>query len=278
MKKVIFATCITITTIVAQASSSQDFESSAIVNGTIILAQDGTVRNSVIDDEASYGKPITDMVRKAALQWRFHPIMRNGEPVLAKSSMHVRVVLTKTPDGNYSARIKGATFGEDHIITDTLRNAAGNEKIPPHYPQAAVHDRAQGTVYLALHVDRTGHVVEAVAEQVNLDSSTPDSGLQHYRQILADAALKAARKWSFLMPTTGELANQDSWTAHVPVNFSLNAESLRRNAVWQSYRPGPFTPAPWVDRPDKESTDAIADGAVQTDGAGPTLLTPIHHG
>jgi len=280
MKKAMFGALLAMATMVAQASSIKDIESSAVVSGTIVLAKDGTVQTAVIDDGAKYGQPIVDMVRKAALQWRFQPVLRHDEPVVAKSSMHVRVVLKKMPDGNYSARIKGATFGDSSTdSTDTLHNAEGNKRIPPKYPQAAIRGRVQGTVYLALRVDRNGRVVEAVAEQVNLGITGPDRVIKQYRAMLAESALKAARQWSYTIPTTGPLARQDSWTAHVPVNYALNVLGAPKpDRTWVSYVPGPYTPAPWVDKPDMNTADALADDAVRTDGAGPTLLSPFDHG
>lgn len=280
MKKALLGALLAIATTAVQASTAQDLESSTVIKGTIVLAKDGTVRTAVVDDADKYGQSIANLVRKTALQWRFQPVLRDGEPVLAKASMHVRVILKKMPDGNYNARVKGATFGDnDPNDTDTLHNSGDNKRIQPQYPGAAIRGRVQGTVYLALHVDRRGRVTEAVAEQVNLGNLGPDRVLQQYREILAKAALTAARKWIYTIPTTGKLAKQDSWTARVPVNFQLNALGAPEpDRTWQTYVPGPYTPAPWVDRPDMDAADAIADGAVQTDGAGPTLLTAPHRG
>lgn len=276
MKKAMLGALLAVATMVAMASSSKDVESSTIVSGTIVLAKDGTVQTAVVDDEPRYGQPIADMVRKAALKWRFHPVVRDDKPVVAKASMHVRVVLKKMPDGNYSARIRGATFGDDGTdSTETLRSAESNKRIMPKYPKAAIRGRVQGTVYLALHVDRSGHVVEAIAEQVNLSNTGPDRALAQHRTFFAESALKAARQWSYAIPTTGPLAAQDSWTAHVPVNYALNAMGgPTPDRTWVSYVPGPYTPAPWVDKPDMSSVDALADDSVRTEGAGPTLLTP----
>ncbi|MHB1056284.1 MAG: energy transducer TonB [Rhodanobacter sp.] len=280
MKKAMLGALLAMTAMVAQASSIKDIESSAVVNGTIVLAKDGTVQTAVVDDGARYGQPIADMVRKAALQWRFEPVLRQGEPVVAKASMHVRVVLKKISDGNYTARVKGATFGDGNTdSTDTLRGAEGNKKIPPAYPEAAIRERVQGTVYLALRVDRGGHVVEAAAEQVNLRNIGSERILRQYRAILAESALRAARRWSYAIPTTGRLAKRDSWTAHVPINYSLNELGVpKTDRTWVSYVPGPYTPAPWVDKPDINATDALADDGVRTEGAGPILLSPLNHG
>jgi hypothetical protein len=278
MKKAMLVAFLAMATMAAQASSIKDIESSTVVSGTIVLAKDGTVQAAVVDDAAKYGQPIADLVHKAALQWRFRPVLVHGEPVLAKASMHVRVVLKKMSDGNFNARVKGATFGDSNAnSTDALQDA--DKKTPPQYPKAAIRGRVQGTVYPALRVDRSGHVVEAVAEQVNLGNTGPERILKQYREILAESALKAARRWSYAIPTTGPLAGQDSWTAHVPVNYALNEMGAPRpDRTWLSYVPGPYTPAPWVDKPDTNAADALADDTVRTDGAGPTLLSSINHG
>jgi hypothetical protein len=279
MNKIMFGAGLTLFAFAVQASSMRDLETSAIVNGTIVLATDGSVQSAVIDHPEKYGQPIANLVRNAALKWRFHPVLREGQPVMAKASMHARVVLRKTADGNYTVRIKGATFGDNDLkSTDALLQADSNKNIKPHYPEAAIHERVQGTVYLSLHVDHNGRVIDAVALQVNLQNLGPEYTLKRYRQVLADAALKTARQWTFQVPTTGPLAQQDSWTADVPFNFSLNEwgrpESER---VWVSYVPGPYTPAPWVDKSDINDTDAVADDNVRTEGASPTLLSPISH-
>ena len=283
MKNVLLGALLVLAATSTHAGTSQDLESSAVVDGSIVLAMDGSVQSATVTDAPNFGAPIADMVRNAALQWHFQPVLRDGQPVLAKASMHVRVVLKPTPDGNFSARIKGATFGdEDARSTDELSSTDASKKILPRYPDVAIHYRVQGTVYLALHVDRSGHVTDAVAEQVNLRNIGPEHLLKQYRDIMAKSALKVARQWTYTVPTTGKLAGQDSWTARMPVNYTLNEmDRPKTDSVWQTYVPGPYTPAPWVDKPDMNAADALADDDgdhVQTDGAGPVLLSPAHRG
>ena len=273
MKKLILGALFALASMSVQASSMKDVESSAVISGTIVVAKDGTVQAAAVDDPDRYGQAIADMVRNAALQWRFEPVLHDGEPVVAKASMHVRVVLKKTDDGKYNASIKAARFGEDDPkVTDTLRSAEGNKKIMPGYPAAAARYSVQGTVYLSLRVDRSGHVAEAVAEQVNLGNIGPERLATRYRKLLADSALQAARQWTYVLPTTGKLVNEESWTVHIPVSFNLVSYRAGSGPVWEAYVPGPYTPAPWIDKPDTNAADAIADGVMQTDGAGPTLL------
>ncbi|MFK2879268.1 energy transducer TonB [Rhodanobacter hydrolyticus] len=283
MKKAILGALLAMTAMGTQAGTQPAVESSAVVNGTIVLAKDGTVQTAVIDDPAKYGQPIADMVRNAALQWHFQPVLQDGQPVVAKASMHARVVLTQKPDGNYNAHIKGVTFGDnDPNDTGTVHAAEGNKQFQPYFPAEMIHAHVQATVYLALRVDRSGHVTDAVAEQVNLANRGPEGVLKQYRAILAHSSLSAARHWTYTLPTTGALAKQDSWTIHVPITINFNVITHgtpeSSTAVWQTYLPGPYTPAPWVDKPDANAADALADDSMQTDGAGPTLLAAPNHG
>lgn len=279
MKKLMLGALLALAAASAQAATPRNLESSAVVEGSIVLAKDGTVQLATVEHPEKYGQPIADLVRKVALTWHFDPVLRDGQPVIAKASMHVRVILTKNADGNFTARVKGATFGGNNADTPDHLYSENQKKIGPHYPPAAIKARVQGTVYLALHVDREGHVTDAVAEQVNLENMGPDGLLQNYRDLMAKSSLDAARRWTYRVPTTGQLAGQDSWTLHVPIVYTLNetgAAPVER--VWRTYVPGPYTPAPWVDKPSMATADALADDGSYTEGAGPVLRTSFDHG
>lgn len=264
----------------ANAATREDLESSAVVEGSIVVAKDGSVQDVTIGNPENYGAPIVDLVRKAALRWRFEPVLLDGAPVTAKCSMHARVVLRQQPDGNYVARIKGATFGDGNAhSTDALSDAPQGRSFRPTYPREAISHRVEGTVYLALRVDRRGRVTEAFSEQVNLHNKGVRGAVERYRAVLAQSAITAARHWKYAVPTTGKLAAQDSWTVHTSVSYELQAFGEQpHESIWQTYIPGPYTPAPWVDKPDADAADALADDSMQTDGAGPVLLTSIGHG
>lgn len=278
MKKVIFAAIFALVAVVAQASSVKDLESSAVIDGSIVVTTDGSVRTTQIDEPEKYG-PIAEMVRNAALKWRFQPVLRHGEPVVAKASMHVRVVVKKLSKGRYAARITGATFGDDDLVPTNELRYADSQRVMPIYPAAPAKAGVDATVYVVLRVNRSGRVADAVAEQVNLGSPGAEVLARRYRRAFAEAALEAARKWTFKVPTTGELAARSDWTARVPINFHI--ESPRHGdavPVWQTYVPGPYTPAPWAHHPGQDDGDAIAEGALQTDGTGPVLLSKPDQG
>ncbi|HET8765018.1 MAG TPA: energy transducer TonB [Rhodanobacter sp.] len=264
----------------AQAATSKDVELSAIVEGTIVLAPDGHVQDVVVPDAAKYGQPVVDMVRTTALKWRFDPVVVDGQPVIAKSSMHARVVLKKNAAGDYVAWVRGATFGDtDANNTSVVRASPANLKLPPRFPAEALHSKAEGRVYLALRIDRAGHVVDAVVEQVNLANTGPEAVLNRSRKAFADASLVAARRWSYMVPTTGKLAGRDNWTVRTSIRFFLRGAGMPKDgSAWAAYIPGPYTPAPWVDKPNAGAADVLADDTVHTDGAGPALLTALPQG
>ncbi|AND70461.1 hypothetical protein ATSB10_30070 [Dyella thiooxydans] len=279
MKKLMCAALLALVAAAAHAGPSKNLETSAVVDGSIVLAKDGAVQLATVEHPEKYGQPIADLVRKVALTWHFDPVLRDGVPVIAKASMHVRVILTKNADGNFTARVKGATFGGDNADTPDSLYSENQQTIRPRYPMAAIKARVQGSVYLALHIDREGHVSDAVAEQVNLENTGPDGVLRKYRKLMAQASLDAARRWTYRVPTTGRLASQDSWTVHVPIVYTLNEVGAPRvDRVWRTYVPGPYTPAPWVDKPNMATADALADDGSYTEGAGPVLRTSFDHG
>lgn len=280
-KQRILAGLLALTMTATHAGTTADLESSAIVKGTIVLAKDGSVQSAVLEDEAKMGAPIAELVRKAAMQWRFEPVKVDGEPVVAKSSMNVRLVAKKLENGDFTVRIKGATFGGEAgaIAADRVQSDEGNKKLLPRYPDSALRARLAGTVYMALRIDRTGHVTDAVAEQVNLNSTGPDRVLKQWRDVFSESALKVARQWTYRVPTEGKLAQRNDWTIRVPIVYALTKSGeFSADGIWLTYLPGPYTPAPWVDKPDASAADAMADGGVFTDGTGLVPLTPISQG
>lgn len=127
----------------------------------------------------------------------------------------------------------------------------------------------QGTVYLVLKIGRDGKVEEAIAEQVNLTAVASGAVMSHQRALLAESAVRAARKWEFEPPTQGEAAQQSFWSVRVPADFIM-VGGEPKYVDWVPYVPGPRQKAPWIDRSASgESPEALAGGA-------PSLLgTPM---
>jgi hypothetical protein len=120
-----------------------------------------------------------------------------------------------------------------------------------------------------LEIGRDGHVTNAAARQVNLYSLTDRQA--HFRKVLADASMEAARRWRFRVPTEGANAARQHWVVTVPVNYTMGPppglfHRTREPASgpWRAYVPGPVQTIPWddEDRPGAGgSADAIAGNA-----------------
>lgn len=264
----------------AQAQPPSNVESSAVLKGSVVVSKDGSVLDVSINDGVRFDPVIVDFVRTYVSQVRFEPVKVDGQVVNAKAAMAVRVVLKELPSGEYNMRVKGLWFGaETDMSTDSVQFAPGVKQTPIHYPEAAHQAGVQGTVYLLLLIDRQGRVADLVAEQVNLRVTDTKGVRTPFRRTLADAAIRTAKDWKFVVPTTGKLASEDSWMVRVPVDFSFKVAGVPYQApLWESYVPGPYTPAPWDLNPNGDAADAIVDGDLHTEGNDLKPLSSIDQG
>jgi outer membrane biosynthesis protein TonB len=254
-------------------------QSSMLVTGTIVVAPDGTTRSYTIDRSDKLPPFLVKLIDNNTHEWRFVPTLLDGKPVAAKAGMSLRIVAVRTDKDNFSVRIAGAQFGQhSEVPGETITS---RERKPPTYPVSAVWSRVSGTVYLLLRVDRQGQVEDAVAQQVNLRIIANDLQMAHWRKVLADAALDAARKWTFDTPTAGKHAGDRFWVARVPVSFGLTIDGIPPRegyGEWDSYIPGPVEPVMWPDPDGMISSNVDAqsgDGIYQLD-QGLRLLTPLN--
>ncbi|WP_266172147.1 energy transducer TonB [Dyella subtropica] len=258
-------------------------EASMLVTGWVVVAPDGHVQSHELNKQEQLPPEVVDLIRRSTVNWRFEPVMLDGKPVAAKAKMSLRVVAKREDGGdNFAARVAGATFGEPGAADPVTYKNGG----APKYPEQAMRGRVSGTVYLLVRVDRSGKVADVAAEQVNLEVVDSDKRMQAWRGVLADASIKAARKWTYNVPTSGPHANDDSWIIRVPIAYHMleagqsDADNYGR---WQTYIPGPKEPVPWLSKypqanDDKgNATDALADNGLHMVGSGIRLMTPLDH-
>ena len=151
----------------------------------------------------------------------------------------------------------------------------------PKYPAEALYSGVRGTVYLVVRIDRQGRVADAVVEQVNLRFIDSERQMDHWREVMAEPALKAARHWSFNPPTTGEYVGNAFWSARVPVDYRMEGDASPKYGHWQPYVPGPRHPIAWLNKFGNDiaqSPDALAAGGVYQVGQDLRLLTPLGEG
>ncbi len=247
-------------------------EATMVLTGKISINADGGVIDYDIDDEAKVPDYVLVNLAKWVPDWRFKPVLVDGKAVPAKAKMSLRMLARPSGDDKFEVSIAGSSFGHDDArATDNVRSL---EMRPPRYPSDVVRQGGQGTAYLLLKVGQQGTVEDVVVERVNLDVYASERQMQRFRDSLAATAAKAAREWTFIPPTTGELAQESSWSVRVPVDFHLGAKKEVAYGQWAAYLPGPYQRAPWLES-DESGSDALAGGAVHTMGSGPVLLTPL---
>jgi hypothetical protein len=249
-------------------------EASMLVTGHVQVNPDGTLRSYSIDHADQLPEPVRQVIASNLPHWAFQ--LSGPSSKVVDSSMSLRVLAHPQADGNYALSIGGTTFDKPKNPAERITS---KQQKPPSYPEGAVEARVSGTVYLLLQIGRDGTVRNAVAEQVNLDEYGTELQMKHFRELLANKSLHAARAWTFNVPSSGPTASAPYWVVRVPVNFHLNRRGEAPHepsyGQWQVYIPGPREYAPWADqRLLSEAPDALPDGTLHELGTGLRLKTP----
>lgn len=251
-------------------------QASMLVSGSITVAPDGTVKSDAIDQPEKLPAPVVSLIKRSVPTWHFVPVVRDGQPVMAKAAMSLRIVARPIGNGSFSISIEGANFNQP----SPGQMASAKRREPPVYPRAAVRAGVTGTVYLLLRVDRQGKVADAAIEQVDIGEVASDPELARWRRVLGDASLSAARRWTFLSSASGKDEAAPYWIARVPITFSLHRSGMPRPGEdygrWKAYVPGPLQPVPWIDqRMLSGGVDALPDGGVYPVTQSLHLTTPL---
>lgn len=251
-------------------------EASMVVTGTVEVNPNGSLHGYVLDQPDKLPPVVVGVVDKTMPTLEFQ-LSRPATEVV-KTRMSLRVLATPEGGGNFKVSIEGASFGEPGAHDDQV--SMKDRSRTPTYPKTAIDARVSGTVYLALRIGRDGTVMDAIAEQVNLDQYDRDASMDRYRKMLADASLDAARHWTFNPPTKGADVDNPYWVARIPVNFDLRMWGAPAKGhsygQWTAYIPGPRETPPWMSKTlANESPDAVSGDELRTGDARLKLLTPL---
>lgn len=268
---------LSICTAPALAHSAKDrIQASMRVSGTITVSPQGAVATYTIDKPDKLPKPVVKLLGKNIPLWRFQPVRRDGHPVRAKATMHVRVVARPVAGNRYNISIAGSWFGNGHPSSSQDINV--RHRVRPYYPRAAVHARVSGTVYLLVQVDRQGRVDHLIARQVDLRIKGMPSQMRGWRHLLAKSAMRAVRDWTFNIPTSGRQAHKDQWVVRIPVDYRLHGIGIPAApgyGQWDTYVPGPLNSAPWLKPADMDGDiDALPAGGAYLAAQGLHRIVP----
>lgn len=254
------------------AEVRKQIESTLLVKGTIDMDAQGRVERYSIEHRETLPPSIVGLIARVVPQWRFEPVQVDGRASAARTNMSLRLVAKKLDSGDFTVEIRGAQF---YAAQPEARFGKGR-LAPPHYPEDAAFAGVGGTAYIVLKVARDGRVEEAIAEQVNLRIVASERDMARFRKMFADAALKAAKRWTFTPPTVGEGVDEPFWSARVPVDFIAPNRREVKDHEWNAYVPGPRQAIPWIAHSfGLPAADALAAGGVYPLNAGPRLLSAL---
>jgi len=277
MKASIAAALCTLSACVAWAGTSdirKTAEATMLVTGIIDVAPDGGVYGYTLDRPERIPAPVVDLIKSSVPGWKFQFAERVN--AIQHATMRLRIVAKPVDDRHDTLRISSASFGDaDAAATD---HVTYKDRHPPRYPQEAIQSRVDGTVFLLMRVNRQGQVQDVAVEQVNLGVYGRDSQMRHFRAVLGDAALDAAKHWTYNLPTTGKHVLDPYWDVRVPVQFNLHMQGTSTDTYgkWEPYIPGPHEWIPWQrNKPMQASSDAIPEGSISSADQPMMLMTAL---
>lgn len=122
----------------AEATREQA-EASMVLTGNIDISPSGQVEGFSLRDEDRLESYIVGFLRDNVAQWRFEPVLHDGQPIAARTPVSSRLLASRTPDGDTHVILKSANFrAYDPDETDSV----GKLRMPPPpYPEEAVAGR-----------------------------------------------------------------------------------------------------------------------------------------
>jgi len=250
-------------------------EASMDVTGTIDIDASGVVTGHAIDHARSIDSAVVKLIDGVLPTWRFEPLPADGKVHSPRMPMSLLIVAKQVADNKFTARIQSAHFGDPD--GQPGESVSADRMAPPTYPELVQRSQVVGTIYVALRVDRSGHVAEAIAEQVDVGTLDFKPASARATQVLTAATLKAARAWTFHPPTTGKWADAPFWSVRVPICYQMGTSSPA--GKWHPYIPGPRQHIPWLDAKDDRvaaaSPEGMLAGSIESLGLGRQLLSPV---
>lgn len=254
-------------------------EASMLLTGSVEVAQDGSLRRYELDHREQIDPLVRDFVERniKSLSFEVGSLPAGVSPTATiRNSMSVLVVAKPVEGNTYSLRLAGSNFNAAEPEPGTQLGYANMR--PPAYPQAAVAAGVKGKVYLMVKVGRDGAVEDAIAEQVNLGVvARNEKEMERWRKVLAQAALGAVKRWTFVYPTRGEQADKPFIVARVPIEYFLRPGTKPKHGEWATYVPGPRQANPWDPANDNRrfAPDALAANGGLYSNDGLCLKTPL---
>lgn len=258
-------------------ATTQQLEASMLVSGTVSVDANGGVSAYTLYKRAQLPEPVRTLLDQTLPTFRFKAVVRDGQAQAVEAKMSLQVVANQIDPQHIALRLRSARFTEAEPPKTDLISIHHRASLS--YPPEALAAGVRGTVYVALRIDRSGHVADVQVQQVNLQVTDTESRMQHWRDVLAENAMAGARRFTFNTPTTGKHAHDEFVTGILPVRyFVFYGEHEPDYGRWDSYVPGPKREIAWLhddEDQDAANSEAVPDGEFAMTGDSLQLLTPL---
>ena len=237
-------------------------EASMLLTGTVEVTQQGALRSFQLDHPEQIELVVRDFVERNMKGWSFEvgPLPEGiSASATIRNSMSILVVAKPVEGDTYELRLGAIHFRPKDPEAGTEFGYGKNRA--PVYPRVAGNARVEGKVFLLIKISPDGTVADVLAEQVNLGVvARNEKEMERWRAMLAASAVKAARLWTFTIPTRGELAHKPFHLVRVPVEYSIQRSKQPGYGEWASYIPGPRHLNQWEHAEDNPgfAPDALA--------------------
>lgn len=225
-------------------------------SGELQIAPDGHVSDYKLNGKLT--PEVADLIDKNVRRWTFEPVLVDGKAVSAKTELSLALKAEPVGEHDYSLRIVRVNFGGVARVNHDIK--------PPKYPREAVRAHVGGKVMLAVRLDETGKVVDAMPYQTSLDVRAPTEGeAQRYRDMLEQASIDAAKTWHYNLSETID-GKPIGTSVLVPIDYFLvdSPKSANTNGRWRPFLPGPVHPIPWLQKAQFAANEDVS--AIPSDG------------
>jgi len=176
-------------------------------------------------------------LERAVRGWRFKPVLIDGVPRRANTSMRV-VLAALGADKQLRIVVDSVDFPmasnpEAVIADDQVAPITSNRLNPPRYPPTQMHGGVTAKILLGMRITPEGRVGEiASIQSMLLQTRQGEKANLRNIRVFEAAAITAARQWTFKVPDSTVPRTAEQMTITVPVTFSAGYD--------------PDTPGQWL--------------------------------
>jgi hypothetical protein len=254
-------------------------EATMTVSGSLRVDDTGRVTASTIDHPEQLPAGVVQLVQQTLPTFHFQPVLHDGQPQPVEATMTLVIAANRIDPKQVAIRLRSARFTEAGTVSGEWITVA--QRGPLHFPEEAILSGVGGTAYVAVRIDRSGRVLDAQVQQVNLRAADDARQMRHWREAVGKAAVATVRGFTFNVPTHGSHAGDPDSTGIVPVRYSVGIQAPPKYGQWDSYVPGPIEQVDWMQAAGGTgigANEAIPDGLFAQAGSEMTLLTPLDGG